>query len=205
MNTIYFAWSQIQTASNEFVTFSLISLKCQQQTSIYWPYSQVDNYVRDRVSPPASYYIESLFKRLYKTDTSLRRTVEAGLDSIPDIRLLMINRDIVLTSSGLSEIVQLCFLLPTCLWLYWFLSDWLQVDWLWEYSNWSSTQLGWGTIFSQVVNRKCMETGNENLAVHPLALLGVKVSESFWQGRGVTISRDFLQVTPGFIKNRSVN
>ena len=61
INTICFAWNQIQTAINKFVTFSLNLLHCQQQTSIYWPYSQVDNYVGDWCHIASS---------LYKTDTS---------------------------------------------------------------------------------------------------------------------------------------
>ena len=73
MNTICFAWNQSQPASNKFITFSLILLNCQQQTSIYWPYSQVANYVRDRCHITSS---------LYKTDTSLRRTVDAGPEGL---------------------------------------------------------------------------------------------------------------------------
>ena len=40
---------------------------------IYWPYDPVDNYVRDQCHITSS---------LYKTDTSLRRTVEAGPEGV---------------------------------------------------------------------------------------------------------------------------
>ena len=41
--------------------------------SIHWPYSQIDNYVLDWCHITSS---------LYKTDTSLRWTVEAGLEGV---------------------------------------------------------------------------------------------------------------------------
>ena len=59
--------------SNKFVTFSLILLNGQQQTSIYWPYSQVDNYVQDWCH---------ITSNLHKTDTSLRQTVAVGPESV---------------------------------------------------------------------------------------------------------------------------
>ena len=53
--------------------FPFILLNCQQQTSNYWPYSQVDNCVRDWCHVTSS---------LYKMDTSLRQTVEAGPEGV---------------------------------------------------------------------------------------------------------------------------
>ena len=58
---------------DKFVTFSLILLNCQQQSSIYWPYSQVDIYIWDRCHITSS---------LYNTDTSLRWTVAAGSECV---------------------------------------------------------------------------------------------------------------------------
>ena len=53
--------------------FSLISLNCHQQLRFYRPYDLVDDYVQDRCHTTSS---------LYKTDTSLRRTVEAGPEGV---------------------------------------------------------------------------------------------------------------------------
>ena len=53
--------------------FSLILLNCHQQMRIYRPYDLVDNHVLDWRHTTAS---------LCQTDTSLRRTVEAGHEGV---------------------------------------------------------------------------------------------------------------------------
>ena len=74
MNIICFAWNQIQTASNnKFVTFLLVVSDCKKQTMIYWPHSYIT-------------------LSLYKTDTSLRRTVEAGPEGVRLREVSLYNR-----------------------------------------------------------------------------------------------------------------